>query len=68
MISPDGRHFATVTERGVLPEGTTEATLWVFESAAVRRNIDKDHPTAVLPVRVARLNAKINGAEGMEAV
>jgi len=35
VFSPDGRHFVTVTQRGVLPQGVTEATLWLFETAEV---------------------------------
>ncbi len=34
IFSPDRRHFITVTQRGVLPQGVTETTLWLFESSA----------------------------------
>src|ERR1700756_2689761 len=32
-FSPDRRYFAIVTERGVLPEGVQEATIWLFNSS-----------------------------------
>src|SRR5262249_37500886 len=35
IVSPDGRHIVKVTHRGVLPEGMTEGTIWLFETKAV---------------------------------
>src|ERR1700760_3964898 len=33
-VSPDGRHFFVVTERGVVPTGLLESTLWLFDAKA----------------------------------
>jgi dienelactone hydrolase len=57
-FSPDGRYFVTVTERGVLPQGLTEATVWLFETAAVRKSVSGDLP--VHPVALARVSAAVN--------
>jgi dienelactone hydrolase len=63
LFSPDGRHFVTVTQRGRLPEGDIEATLWLFDTAAVQRAIvDK---TRVLPGALARMHAVINTGAGV---
>jgi hypothetical protein len=31
IYSPDGRYFVTVTQRGLLPQGVTEASIWLVE-------------------------------------
>lgn len=63
VFSPDGRHFVTVTQKGVLPQGVTEATLWLFETAAVRRAISDGSPTA--PLALARISGAINTGTGV---
>ncbi len=62
VFSPDDRHFVTVTQRGVLPQGVTEATLWLFETAAVRRAIVEASP--IEPVPLARISGAINTGPG----
>jgi dipeptidyl aminopeptidase/acylaminoacyl peptidase len=62
LFSPDERHFVTVTQRGVLPQGVTEATLWLFETAAVRRSIADASP--IEPVPLARISGAINTGPG----
>ncbi len=39
VFSPDGRYFVKVTHRGVLPEGVTEGTIWLFDTAAVEKSL-----------------------------
>lgn len=64
MFSPDGRHFVTVTQRGLLPQGTVEATLWLFDTDTVQHTVASGAPTA--PVALARMNAVINtGSSGL---
>jgi len=63
VFSPDGRHFVTVTQRGVLPEGVTESTLWLFETAAARRTIADGSPIA--PIPLARISGAINTGSGV---
>jgi dienelactone hydrolase len=63
QFSPDGRHFVTVTQRGRLPQGDIEATLWLFDTAAVRRAIaDK---ARVPPTVLAQMHAAINTGAGV---
>jgi dienelactone hydrolase len=57
-FSPDGRYFITVTERGVLPKGVTEATIWLFETAAVRQSISGGPTVRAIPI--ARASAAVN--------
>src|SRR6266851_5182406 len=39
VVSPDGRHFVKLTHRGVLPQGVTEGTVWLFDTAPTKRAI-----------------------------
>ena len=65
IFSPDGRYFVTVTQRGVLPQGVTEGTIWLFDVSSVRQQILKSRPAAaVMPTVLARLSASINGDGG----
>lgn len=34
-FSPDGKHFAVVTSRGILSSNSVESTLWLYETKAV---------------------------------
>ena len=64
-LSPDGKWVIAVTQRGVLPQGVTEATVWLFDANAVRQAIRGTRPSvAVAPVVLARLSAAINGDAG----
>jgi dienelactone hydrolase len=62
VFTPDGRHFVTVTQRGLLPQGVTEATLWLFETAEVRRAIADGSP--ISPIPLARISGAINTGSG----
>ncbi len=64
-LSPDGRWLVTVTQRGVLPQGVTEATVCLFDTTAVEQAIRSAHLSpAVTPAVLARLSAAINGDGG----
>ena len=63
-MSPDGRLFATVTQRGVLPEGVIKATIWQFDASSVRQVLNDRRTPAVKPVELARSSASINGDGG----
>jgi dipeptidyl aminopeptidase/acylaminoacyl peptidase len=60
VFSPDGRWFASVTQRGLLPQGVTEATIWLFDAAEVKRAISRGG-AAPVPTPLTRLSAAING-------
>jgi hypothetical protein len=62
LFSPDERYFIAITQRGVLPQGVTEATVWLFETAAVRRAVVDASPSA--PVPLARISSAINTGAG----
>jgi dipeptidyl aminopeptidase/acylaminoacyl peptidase len=63
LFSPDGRHFVTVTQRGRLPQGDIEATLWLFDTAAVQRAIADKVPAP--PAALAQMHAVINTGAGV---
>lgn len=64
-LSPDGKWIAAVTQRGILPRGVTEATLWLFDVGAVKHAIRNGRSSEpVTPVVLARLSAVINGDSG----
>lgn len=62
IFSPDGRYFVTLTQRGLLPRGLSEATLWLFDTSTARHRIDvgSSSPT-IAPIALARLAAAANG-------
>src|SRR5687768_4028327 len=62
VFSPNGRYFVTVTQKGLLPQGVSETTLWLFETAQVRRTIADGSP--IEPVPLARISGAINTGPG----
>lgn len=65
LVSPDGRWAVAVTQRGVFPEGVTEATVWLFNANAIKQSLAKNQlSTAAGPVPLVRLTASINGDGG----
>jgi dipeptidyl aminopeptidase/acylaminoacyl peptidase len=60
-FSPDGRYYVTLTQRGVLPQGVSEATLWLFETARIRTQLNQPSAAAAAPVVLARMSAAVNG-------
>jgi dienelactone hydrolase len=58
-LSPDGSTFVITTERGVLPGGVTDATLWAFDTVKVRRAVAEG--PSVTPMPLARMSGAING-------
>jgi hypothetical protein len=61
-FSPDRRYFVIATERGVLPEGVQQATIWLFDSSAISESLNGG-PTsqATPPVPLTRLTGVVNG-------
>lgn len=64
IVSPDGRHLVKVTHRGVLPEGVTEGTIWLFETNAVIGAIASSRAAVPKPILLARVSAAVNGMTG----
>lgn len=59
--SPDGRHFAVVTARGVIESNQIESTVWVFDSEEGRNVLlSQGAEKTLLPRVVARLAAVTN--------
>jgi hypothetical protein len=65
IISPNGRHFIKVTHRGVLPQGLTEGTIWLFDTAAIQKAINYSKLDVPKPVPLARMGAAVNGGLGV---
>ena len=62
MFSPDGRYYAAVTERGLLPQGVSEATLWLFETSLIRHYVGHQRPEIPpAPIALARIPAAVDG-------
>lgn len=61
LMSPDEHYIATVTKRGRIEQNVTEATIWLFDTDAVRQAINQLHPKAVEPTLLVRMSASVNG-------
>jgi hypothetical protein len=68
IVSPDGRHFVKVTHRGVLPAGLTEGTIWLFDTASIRRSIEDTGTEVAKPSALVRMSAAVNGGLGLEVL
>ena len=60
-VSPDQRFAIKITHRGVLPEGVTEGTIWLFDVNNVISNIERGDEAPSAPVALVRMSAAING-------
>lgn len=58
---PSGQYALKVTHRGVLPEGVTEGTIWLFSVDDVARSINDPDLSPSVPVALARVSARVNG-------
>jgi dienelactone hydrolase len=63
IVSPDGLWVVKVTHRGVLPEGVTEGTLWLFDAQAMRLSISHPRAKVPIPVPIAKMSAAANGID-----
>ena len=64
LLSPDGRHLVSVTQRGLLDQNVIEATIWLFDATAVKRSLSSAAAPSATPVVLARLTASLNGGGG----
>lgn len=60
LVSPDRKHFLLVTQRGLLPSNTTEATVWLFQVEDVREYVLKGLTRRPFPAAIATLRASSN--------
>jgi dipeptidyl aminopeptidase/acylaminoacyl peptidase len=65
LLSPDERYIATLTERGRIEQNSTEATIWLFDTSALRRAINQSDHAALKPAVLVRMAASINGGGGV---
>jgi dienelactone hydrolase len=63
ILSPDGRWLVKITHRGVLPQGVTEGTIWLFDASAVMRSIDQARVPLSHPEPLVRISAAVNGID-----
>jgi len=62
LLSPDGHWFAIVTQRGLIAQDATEATIWLFDSSGLRKSaISSGAVESITPIALTRLTASING-------
>jgi hypothetical protein len=61
IVSPNGRYVVKITHRGVLPEGVTEGTIWLFDAAAVKKSVNTESARVPIPIPLARMSAAANG-------
>lgn len=60
-VSPDGRFALKVTHRGVLPEGVTEGTIWLFDVNNVVESIEDQKVVPPAPIALTSMSAAANG-------
>jgi dipeptidyl aminopeptidase/acylaminoacyl peptidase len=65
IVSPDGRYFIKVTHRGVLPQGVTEGTIWLFDTATIEKSLRDAKLGGPEPLPLARMSASVNGGLGI---
>jgi dipeptidyl aminopeptidase/acylaminoacyl peptidase len=63
IVSPDGRYVVKVTHRGVLPQGDTEGTIWLFDGVALRRSVNDKSASVPKPRPLVQVSAAVNGIE-----
>ena len=61
VLSPDRRWIVKVTHRGVLPEGVTEGTIWLFDAVAMQRSVNHTRVPVPLPLRIATMTGAVSG-------
>lgn len=58
--APDHRHFAVVTERGVVATNRTKSTIWLFDRAAVEQFVRHPASAPARPQALATMSATSN--------
>ncbi len=61
MVSPDGRYVLKLTHRGVLAEGVTEGTIWLFDVGSIKRSVNDRGASVPPPIPLLRMSAAANG-------
>jgi dipeptidyl aminopeptidase/acylaminoacyl peptidase len=65
IASPDGRHFIKVTHRGVLPQGMTEGTIWLFDTATIKQSLNDPRLDVPKAVPLVRMSTSVNSGLGL---
>jgi len=60
VLSPDGRYFVKVTNRGLLPQGVSESTIWIFDADAIRKSVNDSRLSVPKPSALARMSVTAN--------
>jgi hypothetical protein len=63
VMSPDGRWVVKVTHRGVLPQGVTEGTVWLFDAVALQRSVNRPSVLVPAPIPLTTMSAAVNGID-----
>ena len=62
IVSPDGRYVLKLTHRGVLPQGTIQGSMWLFDATALKESIADKRRTVPKPTLLASMAATENGS------
>lgn len=62
--SPDGRYIVRMTHRGIIADGVTEGTIWLFSTNDVLQAIEDPDAAVTPPSALVRMSAEINGYTG----
>lgn len=65
LTSPDGRMTIKVTHRGVVPEGVTKGTIWLFDTARLRAAVNDQKLENPKPDVLATMSAAATGGLGL---
>lgn len=60
-VCPTNRYAIKITHRGVLPEGVTEGTVWLFDIDDVLRAVKNPDSQPTAPVALASVAGAVNG-------
>jgi dipeptidyl aminopeptidase/acylaminoacyl peptidase len=68
ITSPDGRWTIKVSHRGLLPEGVTEGTVWLFDARRLRAGVNDTSLDVPKPEALATVSAAANGGLGLNVL
>ena len=68
ITSPDGRWTIKVSHRGVLPEGVTRGTIWLFDARRLRASVNDESVGVTGPEVLATMSAAASGGLGLNVL
>lgn len=68
ITAPDGKWTIKVSHRGLLPEGSTEGTIWLFDATQLRISVNDKSIEVPKPSVLARMSAAASGGLGLNVL